>query len=106
MTRARAKALHDKVNSLLSMLDIDSPLDGMLSQADMLCVIRYIPQGASTSSQDGKLEQEGREEEASAPVAVLPVPAPVLPASVAYKPTLLLHRATGTTGKPQPVLPT
>ena len=41
------------------MLDIDSPLDGVLPQADILFVIRYIPQGASSSSQDGKLEQEG-----------------------------------------------
>ena len=92
MTRARAKALHDKVNSLLSMLDIDSSLDGMLPQANMLCVIRYIPQGDSTSSQDGKLEQ------ASVPAAVLPGQAPVLPAFVTYAPTLLMDHA-GTTDR-------
>ncbi|KAK1681332.1 hypothetical protein QYE76_042180 [Lolium multiflorum] len=41
MTRARAKAIHDKVNSLLTTLDLDSPLDGMLPHAETLCVIRY-----------------------------------------------------------------
>ncbi|KAK1602063.1 hypothetical protein QYE76_017106 [Lolium multiflorum] len=41
MTRARAKAIHDKVNSLLTTLDLDTPLDGMLPHADVLCVIRY-----------------------------------------------------------------
>ncbi|KAK1648993.1 hypothetical protein QYE76_066798 [Lolium multiflorum] len=42
MTRARAKAIHDKVNSLLTTLDLDSPLDGMLPHAETLCVIRYM----------------------------------------------------------------
>src|SRR5215217_2570497 len=41
MTRARVKALHDKVNSLLTSLDLDTPLDGMLPHAETLCVIRY-----------------------------------------------------------------
>jgi hypothetical protein len=43
MTRARVKALHEKVNSILSMLDLDTTLDGMLPQVDVLCVIRYKP---------------------------------------------------------------
>ncbi|KAK1601997.1 hypothetical protein QYE76_027102 [Lolium multiflorum] len=42
MTRARAKAIHDKVNSLLTTLDLDTPLDGMLPHAETLCVIRYV----------------------------------------------------------------
>ncbi|KAK1680853.1 hypothetical protein QYE76_041701 [Lolium multiflorum] len=42
MTRARAKVLHDKVNSLLTTLDLGTPLDGMLPHADTLCVIRYV----------------------------------------------------------------
>ncbi|KAK1614260.1 hypothetical protein QYE76_019777 [Lolium multiflorum] len=42
MTRARVKALHDKVNSLLTSLDLDTPLDGMLPHAETLCVIRYV----------------------------------------------------------------
>ena len=41
MTRARAKAIHDKVNSLLTTLDLGTPLDGLLPHADVLCVVRY-----------------------------------------------------------------
>ena len=41
MTRARVKALHDKVNSLLTTLDLGTPLDGLLPHTDTLCVIRY-----------------------------------------------------------------
>jgi hypothetical protein len=35
------KAIHDKVNSILSTLDLDTNLDGMLHHANVLCVIRY-----------------------------------------------------------------
>ena len=41
MTRARVKALHDEVNTLLTTLDLGTPLDGLLPHADVLCVIRY-----------------------------------------------------------------
>ena len=41
MTRARVEALHDKVKSILSTLNLDTTLDGMLPHADVLCVIRY-----------------------------------------------------------------
>ena len=41
MTRARAKALHDKVNSLLSTCDFGSTLDGILPHSDTLCILRY-----------------------------------------------------------------
>ena len=63
MTRARVKALHDKVNSLLSSFDFDSTLDGILLHADTLCILRYEPpkpreDGASSSS-----KQEWEEEE-------------------------------------------
>ena len=65
MTRARAKALHDKVNSLLSMLDLDSTLDGMLLHSNTLCIIRYEPsrlhmEGNPRTCKHG---EEGREEE-------------------------------------------
>ena len=43
MTRARAKALHDKVNSLLSTIDLGSTLDGLLLHTDTLCILRYEP---------------------------------------------------------------
>src|SRR4051812_13256342 len=41
MTRARAKLLQAKVNSLLSLCDFDTPLDGMLLHTHTLCIIRY-----------------------------------------------------------------
>src|SRR3954452_16926454 len=64
MTRARAKALHEKVNSLLITLDLDTPLDGMLLTADTLCVIRYIPPEAWLKNQEKKLltRQEEKDE--------------------------------------------
>jgi hypothetical protein len=37
----RTQAIHDKVNSILSTLDLDTTLDGVLPHSDMLCVIRY-----------------------------------------------------------------
>src|SRR4051812_37941512 len=41
MTRARAKLLQAKVNSLLSSCDFDTPLDGLLLHTHTLCIIRY-----------------------------------------------------------------
>src|SRR6185369_7820856 len=41
MTRARVKAIHAKVNSLLSMCDLDNPLNGLLLHSDTLCVLSY-----------------------------------------------------------------
>ena len=59
MTRARAKALHDKVNSLLSTFDLGSTLDGMLLHTDTLCILRYEPPTATalTSAQGGAAEE-------------------------------------------------
>jgi hypothetical protein len=44
MMRARSKAIHEKVNSLLPTLNLDTPLNGFLLHADNLCVIRYESQ--------------------------------------------------------------
>src|SRR3954463_5721489 len=63
MTRARAKALHDKVNSLLITLDLDTPLDGMLLTADTLCVIRYIPHEAWMKNPEKQLLTSHEEED-------------------------------------------
>lgn len=41
MTRARAKLLQDKVNSLLSLCDFDTPLNGLLLHANTLYILRY-----------------------------------------------------------------
>ena len=43
MTRSRAKALHDKVNSFLYTCDLDSTLDGTLPHANALCILRFEP---------------------------------------------------------------
>ena len=110
MTRARVKALHDKVNSLLTMLGLDSTLDGMLPHADMLCVLRYIPQEATPEDQGHELEEEEGREETDSPVvpaspAVLPAKRPKDHEATQVGAPAQHHRATGTTGKNLPVLP-
>ena len=52
MTRARVKALYDKVNSLLSMCDLDTPLDGLLLYTNTLCILR-------NESQESHQEEAG-----------------------------------------------
>ena len=57
MTRARAKAIEDKVNSLLSELPLSTHETWLLPQAETLCVIRYLEEGHGTATpngQDGK----------------------------------------------------
>src|SRR5215203_1265015 len=61
MTRARAKAIHDKVNSLLTSLDLDTPLDGMLPHAETLCVIRYV-EHQDHGEDDTPWSREGEEQ--------------------------------------------
>src|SRR3954454_24746840 len=74
MTRARAKALHGKVNSLLITLDLDTPLDGMLLTADTLCVIRYIPHETWLKNPEKQLVTRQEEEvEVAGREAVLPL---------------------------------
>jgi hypothetical protein len=64
MTRARAKALHHEVNSLLSTCDFDTPLDGVLLDANTLCIIRYQPQERHPSDQDIEPRSKHQGEEA------------------------------------------
>jgi 1,4-dihydroxy-2-naphthoyl-CoA synthase len=45
------------VNSLLSLCDSDTPLDGLLPHANTLCVIRYITQEAHNGIQAFKEER-------------------------------------------------
>ena len=57
MTRSRTKAVHDKVNSLLSLHTFDVSVNGSLPHGDTLCILSYI---TSMDSQDGaKDDQEG-----------------------------------------------
>ena len=61
MTRARVKALHDKVNSLLSMCDLDTPLNGLLLHSDTLCLLRnHLEDDPQWSEED---DQEKIQEE-------------------------------------------
>ena len=88
MTRARVKALHDKVNSLLSMCDLDTPLNGLLIHSDTLCILRHDPHedlqesvevGQESSQED---EGEGKKNGKKFQAAVLPPVAVVLPPQV------------------------
>ena len=69
MTRARVKDLHDKVNSLLSMCDLDTPLNGLLLHSDTLCVLSYggpedpYEDGQEVIQVDGEDDQEKPQEE-------------------------------------------
>ena len=57
MTRARAKAIKDKVNSLLSKLPLPTYETWLLPHAETLCVIRYleeIHESATPNGQDGE----------------------------------------------------
>ena len=71
MTRARAKAIQEKVTSLLTTLDLDTSLDGMLLTADTLCVIRYLPQEPLLETQED--EMLSRQEEQNEAVTTWPV---------------------------------
>ena len=67
LTRARAKALQEKVTSLLSTFHLGTPLDGMLLTADTLCVVRYIPQETPPGSPTSEAERRREENGAAAP---------------------------------------
>ena len=98
MTRARTKALHDKVNSLLCSYDLNTPLDGLLPHSDMLCVLSYDPHGVPQDGQapedqtDGSKGQRG-EGEMPAKSAVLPP----YPSGTTADPVAPEETRTGTT---------
>ena len=72
MTRARARAIENEVNSLLVELPFDQLETWLLPQAEMLCVLRY--QGTileEAKVQDG--HQEHEEDPAAPERAVLPL---------------------------------
>ena len=54
MTRARAKAIEDKVNSLLSELPLSTHETWLLPQTETLCVIRYLEESHGTSTSNGQ----------------------------------------------------
>ena len=54
MTRARAKAIEDKVNSLLSELPLSTHETWLLPHAETLCVIRYLEESHGTATLNGQ----------------------------------------------------
>jgi hypothetical protein len=56
MTRARAKALHDKVNFLLNTLDLEHTLNGSLPHGNIICAVRYEPHGEATKGEEHEEE--------------------------------------------------
>ena len=66
MTRARAKAIEDKVNSLLSEVPLPTRETWLLPHMDTLCVIRYLEESHGTATpngQGGKDAKHGHQEE-------------------------------------------
>ena len=65
MTRARAKAIEDKVNSLLSELPLDTHETWLLPQEETLSVIRYSEEGHGSATSNGQdsedTQYEGQE---------------------------------------------
>jgi hypothetical protein len=57
----RTHAIHDKVNSILFTLDLDTPLDRVLPHADVRCVIRYKHRQESTMEEFTMLKEEEEE---------------------------------------------
>ena len=62
MTRSRAKAIQDKVNSLLSLHQFNLAMDGLLPQADTLCILRY--ELDDKDMEGGKGDRQGDEYQA------------------------------------------
>ena len=66
MTRPRAKAIEDKVNSLLSELPLPTYETWLLPHAETLCVIRYLEEGHGTATSNGNEDTRRAAEEAPA----------------------------------------
>ena len=89
MTRSRVKAIHAKVNSLLTSFTFDDLVNGVLPHGTTLCVISYRPlvdtqdeaQGAAKEDPEDGREEVEEEEEARNKIqaAVLPLTPAVLP---------------------------
>jgi hypothetical protein len=56
MARARAKALHDKVNLLLNTLDLEHMVNGSLPHGNIICAVRYEPHGEVTKDREHEEE--------------------------------------------------
>ena len=67
ITRSRAKAIHDKVHSLLSLYTFDVSVNGSLPHGDTFCMLSYEPprerQEVAKEDQEGGREDEGADQE-------------------------------------------
>ena len=74
MTRARTRAIEDKVNSLLSELPLSTYETWLLPQAETLCVIRYLEVGHGTTTPNGQdgLDTKYKEREEQQPGSLQP----------------------------------
>ena len=98
MTRSRVKAIHDKVTSLLSMCDFDTPLNGLLLHSDTLCILRCDPhEDLQGSVEDGQESSQEEEDETKLESGGTTDPDPVLPRHLeSVLPQLLPHLPGGT----------
>jgi hypothetical protein len=80
MTRARAKALHDKVNLLLNTLDLEDTLNDSLPHRNIICAVRYEPQGEATKDEEHEGEAWKRRKKKSKQATdwLKPAPAPAI----------------------------
>ena len=66
MTRSKVKALHEKVTSLQSTCDLDTPLNGLLLHAGTLCILRIHldddPQWSRKDEQE-KVQDDGEDDQ-------------------------------------------
>jgi hypothetical protein len=78
ITRARAKALHDKVNLLLNTLDLAHTLNGSLPHCNTFCAVRYEPHGTTTESEEHGEEawKRWKKKTTQMPNRLKPAPAP------------------------------
>jgi hypothetical protein len=56
MTRARDKAIHDKVNLFLNTVDLEHRMNGSLPHCNVICAVRYEPHGATTKDKEHEEE--------------------------------------------------
>ena len=63
MTRARARAIETKVNSLLSELPLSTCETWLLHQAETLCVIRYLEASHGTNTSNGQDDKDTKYKE-------------------------------------------
>jgi hypothetical protein len=80
MTRARAKALHDKVNLLLNTLHLEHTLNGSLPHGNIICAVHYEPHGEATKTEEHEEEAWKRRKKKSeqATNRLKPAPAPAI----------------------------